>query len=104
MAWVRTAAAMIGFGFTIFQFFDRFNQMQSVAPPRHPMAPRMISLALIGIGTFALIAAIIEYYGEVHYLWAEEYKDIAGIRDKPSWTPAGLAAFLLAIVGIVTFG
>ena len=26
MSWVRTATALIGFGFTIFQFLHRFNQ------------------------------------------------------------------------------
>ena len=26
MSWVRTATALIGFGFTIFQFLSRFNQ------------------------------------------------------------------------------
>ena len=36
MSWVRTATALIGFGFTIFQFFERFNQMAGVEGPRHP--------------------------------------------------------------------
>ena len=27
MSWVRTATALIGFGFTIVQFFDRFGKM-----------------------------------------------------------------------------
>jgi putative membrane protein len=30
MSWVRTAAAFVGFGFTIFQFFEQLNQMSSV--------------------------------------------------------------------------
>jgi uncharacterized membrane protein YidH (DUF202 family) len=42
MSWVRTAAAFIGLGFTIFQFFERFNQMSSVGPPISP-----ITLALL---------------------------------------------------------
>ena len=28
MSWVRTATALIGFGFTIVQFFERFNKSQ----------------------------------------------------------------------------
>lgn len=34
MAWVRTAIALIGFGFTIVQFLDRMKDMSGVAPPR----------------------------------------------------------------------
>jgi putative membrane protein len=32
MSWVRTAIALIGFGFTIYQFLDRFNRMPGVEP------------------------------------------------------------------------
>jgi uncharacterized membrane protein YidH (DUF202 family) len=28
MSWVRTATALIGFGFTIVQFFERFGKME----------------------------------------------------------------------------
>ena len=36
MAWVRTAVALIGFGFTIVQFFERFGGMEGVAAVRSP--------------------------------------------------------------------
>jgi putative membrane protein len=36
MSWVRTATALIGFGFTIVQFFERLNAMESVVPPTWP--------------------------------------------------------------------
>jgi putative membrane protein len=32
MSWVRTATALIGFGFTIVQFFDRMQQMPGSLP------------------------------------------------------------------------
>ena len=32
MSWVRTATALIGFGFTIVQFFERLKGMGGVAP------------------------------------------------------------------------
>jgi inner membrane protein YidH len=35
MSWVRTATALIGFGFTIFQFLQRFNQTPGIAPAAH---------------------------------------------------------------------
>ncbi len=36
MSWIRTATAMIGFGFTIVQFFERLASMQGVAPALWP--------------------------------------------------------------------
>ena len=32
MSWVRTATALIGFGFTIFQFLHRFDQTPGIKP------------------------------------------------------------------------
>ena len=37
MSWVRTAIALIGFGFTIVQFFERMQEMPGVAPAIFPM-------------------------------------------------------------------
>ena len=39
MSWVRTATALIGFGFTIFQFFDKMGGMVGVTTARHPRLP-----------------------------------------------------------------
>ena len=36
MSWVRTATALIGFGFTIVQFFARIQETPGVAPPIFP--------------------------------------------------------------------
>jgi len=35
MSWVRTSVSLIGFGFTIVQFFERFNNMEGVSPAHH---------------------------------------------------------------------
>ncbi len=104
MAWVRTATAMIGFGFTIFQFFERFNQMAGVEGPRHPGASRLIALGLIGCGTGALLVAIIEYRQMLRYLWSPEFGEIAGVRETRSTTPALIVAVFLALVGVVALG
>lgn len=57
MSWVRTATALIGFGFTIVQFFERLNAMETVAPARWPELPRYVGLALIGAGVLGLLIA-----------------------------------------------
>jgi putative membrane protein len=60
LAWVRTSLSMITFGFTIYKFLQFIRQQSGVPLPR-PQAPRNLGLALIGIGTFALIAACIQH-------------------------------------------
>ncbi len=103
MSWVRTGTALIGFGFTIFQFFERINQMESIGPPISPISARIVSLSMIGVGSLALIVAIREYYGIVGYLWSDEFKDIAGVKERAGWTPVGMIAIMLALIGIGTF-
>jgi putative membrane protein len=47
MSWVRTGISLIGFGFTIVQFFDRMQDLPGVASARYPEAPRYLGLMLI---------------------------------------------------------
>src|SRR5271165_4993071 len=61
MAWVRTAVALIGFGFTIVQFFQRLQDMAGVAPALRPQAPRYLGLALIAAGVAALAISAQQY-------------------------------------------
>jgi inner membrane protein YidH len=104
MSWVRTATALIGFGFTIFQFFERFNETAGVAAPRHPGTVRTIALGLVGAGVGALIVAILEYRATLRYLWTDEFQDIAGMQGGRQVTPAIIVAIFLAFVGLFAFG
>src|SRR5262249_10958638 len=102
LSWVRTGAAMIGFGFTIFEFFEHLNQMQGVARPLHPGSARIMSLALVAIGTLALLVALNEYRRMIGYLWSEEFREFAGVAERPLWTPAFTVGAILALVGAGT--
>jgi putative membrane protein len=104
MSWVRTATALIGFGFTIFQFFERFNSIPGVAAPRSPGTIRVIALGLIGCGTGALIVAIVEYRQMLGYLWSDEFGEIAGVAERQRTTPALIVAVFLGLVGLIAFG
>ena len=46
MAWVRTAVALIGFGFVIVQFFEHLQNTPAVLQARLLHAPRDLGLAL----------------------------------------------------------
>ena len=78
MAWVRTSVSLIGFGFTIVQFFQHLQGMEGFAPATRPQAPRELGLALIGAGVLALIIALWQYRRVVHYLWRDQFRVIAG--------------------------
>ena len=82
MAWVRTAVALIGFGFTIVQFFQRFEEMEGVAPAARPQAPRDLGLALIGTGVLALVISLWQYRRVVRYLWSTPFIPITGRGEK----------------------
>ena len=57
MAWIRTSISMIGFGFSIFKFFQYQAEEIAAGDIRRPQAPRNLGLSLVALGTLALIAA-----------------------------------------------
>ena len=104
MAWMRTAASLIGFGFTIVQFFEHLKTMAGVAPAARPEAPRYLGLALIGAGILGLIIALWEYRWFIRYLWSKEFESIAGVEDVPWHTPTLGVTVVLILIGIFAFG
>src|SRR5262245_57237790 len=87
MSWVRTSAALIGFGFTIVQFFQHLHSDSGVAPALRPQAPWYLGLALIGAGVIVLLVSIWQYRAVVRYLLSKEYEPIAGIDEVVRHTP-----------------
>jgi putative membrane protein len=103
MSWVRTAIALIGFGFTIVQFFNRMNEMSGVAPARFSDAPRYLGLSLIFCGVMALAISIWEYQWGLRYLWGGSFSAIAGATREGKQTPLLAVAIVLALIGIFAF-
>jgi putative membrane protein len=104
MSWVRTAVALIGFGFTIVQFFDRLQQMPGVAPARNPEAPRYMGLALIFAGIMALVISVWQYRWLLHYLWSGNFASIAATEEERMQTPLMAVAMILILIGVFAFG
>ena len=102
MAWVRTAVALIGFGFTIVQFFERLGGMEGVAPAVRPLAPRYIGLALIGTGVAVLAISAWQYHRTVSYLF-DEFRPIAGGGQRPLRTPTYTVMILIMLIGVFAF-
>jgi putative membrane protein len=60
MAWIRTAVSMISFGFTIYKFFQYFQESQ-MDQVDHLVTPRALGLFMISAGLFTLLLASIEH-------------------------------------------
>ena len=103
MSWNRTAAALIGFGFTIDQVVERLQLRSPDKPVLVPEAPRYLGLALIGAGILGLVIALREYRFVINYIWSDDFRLIAGDGVKPHWTPLFTMSVLLVFVGVTAF-
>ncbi len=104
MAWIRTGVSLIGFGFTIVQFFQKMQGM--TARGGRTMAadmPRNLGLSLIAAGILSLAISSIQYRGQLRYLWTDQFRAIAGDGEKPHRTPAFISAMVLLLIGVVAF-
>ncbi len=102
-SWMRTAVSLIGFGFTMVQFFARLSDMKGFMPPKDPNLPRLMGLLLISIGTAALAVAVWQYKLMLKHLHSEQYRVVAGAHGLPGWSPTFSVAVLLCLVGVAAF-
>jgi putative membrane protein len=103
MSWIRTATALIGFGFAIVQFFERLEQMPGARAANYPNAPRDLGLALISCGVLALLIAIWQYLWIIRYLWDGSFTPIAGPTREGVQAPVIAIAVLLVGIGVFAF-
>jgi putative membrane protein len=103
MAGVRTATALIGFGFTIVQFFQRMKGLEGVEM-KFPAAPGYLGLALIGAGVLQLVFFLLQYRHFVEHLWGPDYQPVAGIQRAPGTSSSVWVAFLVIFIGLFAFG
>jgi putative membrane protein len=104
MAWVRTSVALIGFGFTIVQFFERLHSTEGVAPALRPQAPRYLGLTLIAAGVVTLLVSIWQYRAVARYLLGKEFEPIAGFGEVVKHTPVYAISIAMIFIGLFAFG
>lgn len=95
MAWIRTSLSMIGFGFTIFKFFQYLPEEIASGNIQRPQAPRNLGLTLIALGTFALVGAAWQHRRFLNEIGATQARHIYSISF--------VVAILVIVIGIVTF-
>jgi len=104
MSWVRTSAALIGFGFTIVQFFERLRSTEGTLPALRPEAPRYLGLSLIATGVLALVISVWQYRAVSRYLLSKEFEVIAGFGEVVRHTPLYVIAIVMIFIGLFAFG
>jgi putative membrane protein len=101
MSVMRTSLSLIGFGFTIFQFFQRLRDAGTIT---HAGAPRNFGITLVLLGIMMLIGGIV-YHLQFMLGLREERKAMAaaGLIHAESKFPPSLTlitAVLLLLIGI----
>lgn len=104
MATMRTSLSLIGFGFTIFTFFQRVSDGPvgvGIIPPR---APARFGLALVFIGVLVLLLGTL-YHVQYMLQLRRQRKEFIGRGYLPGTSSFPLsmslvAAFLLLLVGL----
>jgi putative membrane protein len=103
MSWVRTAVSLIGFGFTIVQFFERLQDLPGIAPAHFSHAARYLGLTLILCGIASLVISLWEYRWGLRYLWGGDFAVVAGFTKEGKQTPLFAVAIALILVGLFAF-
>ena len=102
MAVIRTSLSLIGFGFTIFQVFQKLVQADVL---QHAQAPRNFGVALVVLGITMLILGIV-YHGKFMLELRRQRKQMKadGLIHGESQYPVSMTlivALLLLLVGLL---
>ena len=92
MAWIRTALAMIGFGFGVGKLYEALESAnpERVSDPLH--SAQIVGEALIALGVLGLLAAVFQYWRIL-----KQIEDAQYIYRQPRALPLIVAALLLLI-------
>src|ERR1700723_418024 len=95
MAWIRTSLSMIGFGFSIYKFFQYLPEEIAAGNIRRPQAPRNLGMSLIALGTLGLSAAAWQHRNFL--------KEIGASRPRHVWSVSFVVAIAVILIGVITF-
>jgi putative membrane protein len=103
MAYMRTAIALIGFGFGIFQFVYSLQNEPEFGSARFPNSAWYLGLALIACGVLTAAFSLREYRYLLRYLWGGSYAAVAGLDKERRHTPLLAVTGVLIVVGLFAF-
>ena len=97
MAWIRTAIAMIGFGFGIGKITEALEEADSKIAAEPINSGLIFGEAFIALGVFGLLAAVIQHWGILKRIEQEEY-----VYQQPR-ALSMVVAILLLLIGLFAF-
>src|SRR5882672_10452232 len=87
MAWIRTALSMIGFGFSIYKFFQYLPEEIAAGNIRRPQAPRNLGMSLI--------AATWQHWNFMNQIGVPHSRQVRSISL--------VVAVAVILIGLITF-
>ena len=96
MAAIRTSLSLIGFGFTIYTFFESIRKATGDAGPVRVYSPRRLGLTLVSLGIFVMISFAVQ-----HWLFLKKLQKESDLGFP--WSMSLTAAGGLALTGIIVF-
>jgi putative membrane protein len=100
LAWARTSVSMIGFGFTIYNFYRGF--LEDLSGGRGADSARNLGLALVAAGTIAMVIALWNYWSINHSLQALDATLHIPEGLKRRWIYSYVLAGVLMLIGLIT--
>ena len=104
MAWNRTSLALIGFGFTIYQFLKKVQEATAPTSVLRPQSARNFGLAFVVVGTLGTLIALWQHFLYAKYLQGAELDQVAIHEGMPRASLALAVTVFLSLIGIVTIG
>lgn len=104
LAAVRTAVSLIGFGFTVAQFFQKMQGNLPEGLDVNPALPRNVGLVLIAAGVVSLALFTWHYHQVIRYLRSEPYTALAVSGDASMHRPSFLVSWVVLLIGVLAFG
>lgn len=95
MAWTRTAASLIGFGFSIPKFLGLLVRSESLAGTPG-VSPRLLGILLIGLGTLGVLGGLVEHARLLQRIGP-------ALQARQLASTAFIIATLIGLVGFVAF-
>ncbi len=104
MAATRTSVSLIGFGFTVSEFFTKIrNSLPEEVRNTRPDVPRNLGLLLIGVGVVALAIFLIQYRAAFRYLKSSDFEQILSRGHRPLHQPSYYYACGVLLIGVAAF-
>ena len=97
LAWIRTALALISFGFGLDKIISAIRVAGGDADSSNDMGLQLMSMGFIGIGVFTLLIAMRQHKRELIRLRNDPYL----YREEPSLSIAAASAVL--VIGVMAF-